>query len=243
MIFKGILVILFLSFISLKSQIISFDKDSLNIQWSDENYTECDTIIVSNIGDIDLFIDSIKTINGYGYRIYRDSVSSSSSYVIGFDKPPVNINLPPYESILLIIADPDLCPFCKAINVQQFFTDSLIFVSNSLTGKYNIIDIKGDGPSDVNDNINTSRGIKLFQNYPNPFNPITNIIYRIPSSSSVRIIVYDILGNEVKILVDENKSVGEHKIQFDASNLSSGVYYYRIFYNEGSITRKLLLLK
>lgn len=83
----------------------------------------------------------------------------------------------------------------------------------------------------------------LLQNYPNPFNPITNISYTIPKSSFVKIIVYDILGNEVKILVNENRSKGEHKIQFDASSLSSGIYYYRIFYNDDSITRKLMLLK
>ena len=83
----------------------------------------------------------------------------------------------------------------------------------------------------------------LMQNYPNPFNPITSINYSIPRASSVSLKVYDIIGNEVATLVNEFKSPGNYLVQFDASKLSSGVYFYRIQTEYFTMTKKLLLLK
>jgi len=83
----------------------------------------------------------------------------------------------------------------------------------------------------------------LFQNYPNPFNPVTYIRYAIPKASNVTIKVYDIIGNEITTLVNEFKSPGNYLIAFDASKLSSGVYFYRILADNFISTKKLLLLK
>lgn len=68
----------------------------------------------------------------------------------------------------------------------------------------------------------------LEQNYPNPFNPITNIKYSIPKESFVTIKVYDFLGKEIKTLVNERKPTGNYSVIFNASNLPSGVYFYRM---------------
>jgi len=68
----------------------------------------------------------------------------------------------------------------------------------------------------------------LKQNYPNPFNPTTTIKYQIPELSFVTINVFDVLGNVIETLVDEAKSVGTYKIEFNASTLPSGVYFYRL---------------
>ncbi len=68
----------------------------------------------------------------------------------------------------------------------------------------------------------------LDQNYPNPFNPTTTIKYQIPNSGNVTIKVYDILGNEVAILVDGYMDTGKYEVEFDASSLASGVYMYRL---------------
>ena len=87
----------------------------------------------------------------------------------------------------------------------------------------------------------------LFQNYPNPFNPSTNISYILPFSSSVTLKIYDMLGREVKTLVNEMQSPGNHNYTFDASNLSSGIYYYVLKASNGtnqiSKTMKMILTK
>lgn len=83
----------------------------------------------------------------------------------------------------------------------------------------------------------------LEQNFPNPFNPNTNISYSLPSAQKVTLKVYDILGNEITTLVNEEKSAGSYSVNFDASNLPSGVYFYRLNAGSYSETRKMILLK
>jgi hypothetical protein len=83
----------------------------------------------------------------------------------------------------------------------------------------------------------------LGQNYPNPFNPSTNIKYSVPADGNVTLKVYDILGKEVSTLVDEFKQAGTFDVTFDASSLSSGVYYYRLNSAEMTTTKKLMLTK
>ena len=83
----------------------------------------------------------------------------------------------------------------------------------------------------------------LTQNYPNPFNPSTKIRYSVPQSSNVIIKVFDILGNEIETLVNEEKPVGTYEITWYAASLPSGIYFYTI--NAGSFieTKKMILLK
>jgi hypothetical protein len=68
----------------------------------------------------------------------------------------------------------------------------------------------------------------LEQNYPNPFNPATTIRYELSKTSSVRLSVYDIIGREVAVLVNERKKAGSYGVNFNATGLSSGAYFYRI---------------
>ena len=84
---------------------------------------------------------------------------------------------------------------------------------------------------------------KLEQNHPNPFNPTTTISYSIPMQGNVIIKVYDIRGNEIKILVNETQAAGSYNISFDASNLSSGLYFYSIRSGNFTSTKKMMLLK
>ena len=84
---------------------------------------------------------------------------------------------------------------------------------------------------------------KLEQNYPNPFNPATQITYYIPVESQVKLKVFNVLGNEVATLVDEEKPAGEYSLKFNASGLSSGVYIYRLQTNYSTITKKMTYLK
>jgi hypothetical protein len=83
----------------------------------------------------------------------------------------------------------------------------------------------------------------LLQSYPNPFNPSTTIVYQLPTQTHVTLNVYDILGREVAVLVDGVQTPGIKKIQFDATTLSSGVYFYRIKTADFTRSKKMLLTK
>lgn len=83
----------------------------------------------------------------------------------------------------------------------------------------------------------------LFQNYPNPFNPITKIKYDIPKQGFVKIIIYDLLGREVSQLVNQEKSFGTYIIDFDGSNLTSGIYFYKLKVNNFTDVKKMILIK
>jgi hypothetical protein len=83
----------------------------------------------------------------------------------------------------------------------------------------------------------------LNQNYPNPFNPSTKISYLIPSGDYVTLKVYDILGNEISILVSEYESAGSYEIDFNGSEISTGVYLYVLRYGNNMLTKKMVLIK
>jgi hypothetical protein len=83
----------------------------------------------------------------------------------------------------------------------------------------------------------------LHQNYPNPFNPSTVIRFELPTPTQVRLSVYDLMGREVSVLVNQRRDAGVHQVQFDGSNFASGVYFYRIEAGSFLQTRKLLILR
>ncbi len=100
------------------------------------------------------------------------------------------------------------------------------------------------GPSGISHNLDfVPKTYSLSQNYPNPFNPSTQIQFGLPKSGNVKLIVYDILGREVKTLVNEYRTAGTYQIAFDASSLASGVYFYKIEANDFVQTKKMLLVK
>ncbi len=86
-------------------------------------------------------------------------------------------------------------------------------------------------------------GFALEQNYPNPFNPSTTIKYELPRSTEVRLSVYDVLGREVSVLVNERRGAGVHEVRFDGSGLASGIYLYRLQAGSYVQTRKLVLVR
>jgi hypothetical protein len=89
----------------------------------------------------------------------------------------------------------------------------------------------------------TPQNYELKQNYPNPFNPVTVIKYLLPSESKVSLKIYDMLGKEVITLVNAIQTPGEHIVNFNASNLTSGIYLYKITAGNFTQTKKLVLLK
>ncbi|MCW8802899.1 MAG: T9SS type A sorting domain-containing protein, partial [Ignavibacteriaceae bacterium] len=83
----------------------------------------------------------------------------------------------------------------------------------------------------------------LSQNYPNPFNPSTLIQYSIPKTSRVNITIYDVLGNEVSVILNEEKLTGNYEIEFSAADLPSGVYFYQLKTGNNVRTKKMILMK
>ncbi|MCX6162109.1 MAG: T9SS type A sorting domain-containing protein [Ignavibacteriae bacterium] len=83
----------------------------------------------------------------------------------------------------------------------------------------------------------------LAQNYPNPFNPVTTIRYAIPRNSQVWLTVFDVIGREVETLINEKQSAGTYEAVWDASQIPSGVYFYRLTTNEFTSIKSMLLIK
>ena len=97
--------------------------------------------------------------------------------------------------------------------------------------------------TDIRENYFTVNKFKLEQNYPNPFNPITKIRWSSPIGKHQTLKIYNILGNEVTTLVNEYRNAGTHEIDFNASKLSSGIYFYTLTSGEYAETKTMTLLK
>ena len=95
----------------------------------------------------------------------------------------------------------------------------------------------------VNDNKVFPDEFYLYQNYPNPFNPSTVINYQLPVISHISLVVYDILGKKIETLINEIKQPGNYKVEFNAANLPSGIYFYYLESDNLIKTRKMILLK
>ena len=127
--------------------------------------------------------------------------------------------------------------------------NSYSYLDRNVSGKFfyrlKQIDFNGSFKYSKTIEVNTSKpfAFALNQNYPNPFNPSTTISYSIPEKSFVTIKIFNVLGNEVASLVNNQVEAGEHNVQFNAMGLSSGVYFYTIQAGNFSATKKLMLLK
>ncbi len=176
-------------------------------------------------------------VNNYGFEIQRTSVGTTHELSlqwekIGFVEGSGNSNSPK----------------------QYTFTDDKTSeVLGNLEGldcklQYRLKQIDFDGKFEYSDVVevevnNLPTEFVLEQNYPNPFNPSTIIEYSVPSNVFVSLKVYDILGNEIVILVNEKKSAGNYEARFTASNLASGLYFYKIQAGSFSQVRKMMLIK
>ena len=95
----------------------------------------------------------------------------------------------------------------------------------------------------INYNNEVPKEYSLKQNYPNPFNPVTFMEYSIVKGGFVDLTIYDILGRVVEKIIDMQQKPGTYKIQYDASKLSSGIYFYTLSANEYTQTRKMIVTK
>lgn len=88
-----------------------------------------------------------------------------------------------------------------------------------------------------------AKEFKLYQNYPNPFNPSTNIEYTLPNAANVKIEVFNITGQKIKTLINRYENAGLHSVKFDAADLPSGIYFYRLISGQFENTKKMILLR
>lgn len=101
-----------------------------------------------------------------------------------------------------------------------------------------------EGPvTEIAENENVLSSYKLEQNYPNPFNPVTNIQFSIPYATNVKLSIYNILGQRVATIINTQMAAGTHRIEFDASYLSSGIYFYRLETPDYTNIKKMILMK
>ncbi|MGB5529782.1 MAG: T9SS type A sorting domain-containing protein [Ignavibacteriaceae bacterium] len=126
----------------------------------------------------------------------------------------------------------------------RFVNDDSCFAVYSLLGPYDVWAAFGcSGPVSVEDVSVVPDNYSISQNYPNPFNPSTTIKYSIPQASFVKIKVYNTLGQVIAELVNQEIQIGNHEVSFDARNLTSGIYFYRIEAGNFVETRKMILIK
>ena len=162
-------------------------------------------------------------VNNYGFEVERSSNMTMNEWErIGFVEGQGNSNSPKEYSF----TDSPKGGLKICYRLKQIDTD----------GKYAYSNV-------INIEINLPIEVRLNQNYPNPFNPSTNISYSISKSSRVVLRVYDILGNLVTTLVNENQEIGSYTIDFNAGELSSGIYYYKLQADNFVAVKKMLLLK
>lgn len=228
---------------------ILFSEDSIYVP----TLSDSGSVKIINTSDHSVRIDSIVSVGSF-YGYWGNFTKPGFQYPFylfqtmpGFMGDTLGIIIPPRDSINVSFYDIDLCPICD-YEVQDYFEDTLRFVFTFMDGNvYSFsksIPISGEGhPSAVEDEEILPKQFSLEQNYPNPFNPSTTIIWQSPVSGWQTIKVYDVLGNEIATLVNEYQSAGNYEIQFDASRLANGIYYYQLRAGDYLETKKMILLK
>ncbi len=154
--------------------------------------------------------------------------TGSGGGIGGADGVPLGTIVAKCDAAELIVYDTVLTQ-TERLSIEQYLCNKYAF-PECVTG---VSELEGNLPE----------RFVLEQNYPNPFNPSTSIRFSLPTSGLVTLKVYDVLGREVRTLVNENLHAGSYETTFDATGLASGVYFYRLQSGELSQTKRLLLLR
>lgn len=189
-----------------------------SVNFADSSITNIITTPYSNCDGISLDRNNNVYISTWG-------IQSVVRYDINFVNPPVVV-----ASSLSNPAD---------IYVNKLTDTLAIPNAGNSTVAFFLLDI----PSGINQISSIANSFELQQNYPNPFNPSTNLEFGISELGFVTLRVYDALGKEAAVLVNENLNPGTYKYKFDASNLSSGIYFYKLEVNGISDTKRMTILK
>ncbi len=176
---------------------------------------------IANRMNADLQWSTATEVNNFGFEVQRKSIDTWSK--AGFIDGAGTTNAPKEYSF----SDNNLSSGNYSYRLKQIDRDGKFSYSKSV--EVTITEVPKE--------------FALSQNYPNPFNPSTMINYQLPTSSNVTLTVYDAIGKVMTTLVNEVKEAGNYSVQFDASYLSSGVYFYTITAGNFTATKKLTLMK
>jgi hypothetical protein len=183
----------------------------------------------TDAGKVILKWSTANEINNYGFEIERMIVETRHASSLQFD----------WQSVGFVQGNGN-----SNSTKEYSFTDEN---PNSYKLKYRLKQIDSDGSISYSNEIEVQLGIPiefaLHQNYPNPFNPVTKIQYSLSNRQLVTLKVYDVLGNEVANLINEYKEPGKYEIDFNANELASGVYVYKLIAGPYSAIRKMVVLK
>lgn len=204
-------------------------KDTL---YCNENTFWNDTLYFINSGEVALVIDSVVVLS--------DNPEFPVCEII-YSQTVVQPDSQSYIWFIFLIPIPD---------IRQNFLDSLYIYSNDPDSPTRIYISWTEPPIGIKENNIIATGYKLFQNYPNPFNPSTIIKFSVPSEEKIHrmslpltIKVYDVLGNEIVTLINTEKKSGVYEVEFDGSQIPSGVYFYQMKTENFVQTKKMILMK
>jgi len=171
-------------------------------------------VLYSSVDSIKLSVDLTNSKNAGWFKLGDVYLNKGKAPVIKIDNTEI-------EAGKYIIADA-----------------AMIMLNRKLSPDIIVTEVNNAAPDEL-----PKHNYILCQNYPNPFNPETSIKYHIPEAGNVSIKVYDLLGKEVDVLVNEEKQPGIYEVKFDAGKLSSGIYFYSLISGNTRLTNKLIVLK
>ena len=235
-----LLSIILLSAIICPQEIIT-SKNSLNLSFVENNFKAYDSVIVYNKSNVNLEINDIYSVYASGFilDIYLSdtTINSGVTWENDFHDP---FSISANDSAKLVFSYPLWMP--KQNIISEVWSDSIIIKSNSITNPEIRLPIMIDFPVSVKEE-EIPNSFYLLRNYPNPFNPETTIEYSIPNSTHVELILYNIVGKKVIELENKFKQAGKHKINLNAKNLSSGIYFVHMKTIDYKKSIKIVLLK
>ena len=173
--------------------------------------------------NVNLNWQTASELNNYGFEIEKRTELSDNWFTIGFKHGNGTRQTPSYYSF----SD-------TKINSPGVYYYRLKQIDNNGNYEYSSV---------VEMNLNPASGFALEQNYPNPFNPSTTIRFSIPQTSNVKLSVYNVVGQEISVLINGNIEAGSHEATFNTVNLSSGVYLYKLQYEGLTLMKKMLFLE
>ncbi|MCB0748377.1 MAG: T9SS type A sorting domain-containing protein, partial [Ignavibacteriae bacterium] len=193
--------------------------------------------------NVELIWETATEVNNYGFEVerkYQESSIKNSDASTSLSMTVVPSGDEGWETLAFVEGHGNS-------NSPKYysFTDKSIEASGQYLYRLKQIDI--DGTFEYSDAVEVNFGAPedfvLNQNYPNPFNPTTSIQFTIPLDSRVRLSVFNVLGEEVAELVNQNFAAGYHSVDFNGSKLNSGIYFYKLEANNFMQIRKMMLVK